>query len=323
MPLHLLGKKSWNVYNADNIARVRRDEADHAAREAAEEQRLEEEDAARRLRILRGQSVSPVRSLKAEDAKRDETRLGRHEDGGKPRKRRRIHGEDDTERELRYAQEDLSEKLSRDGARTLKRRSVDAPLLDAKGNINLFPMAPPTRTSKNAEAEAEKKRKEREFEDQYTMRFCNAAGSKENAGEKPWYNTLDWKAEAAEEPIGKDVWGREDPGRKDRGQKRLVADDPLALMTMGVAGVRKVEKERKQWQADKQKEIDELDEEARIERRRRKHRDRDRVHVHRHDRHEEGHQHRHRNRGTHRCRDDELNRRHRTSERRHSSKSRG
>ncbi|KAF5015673.1 hypothetical protein F66182_12905, partial [Fusarium sp. NRRL 66182] len=33
MPLHLLGKKSWNVYNPDNIARVRRDEEQAKARE--------------------------------------------------------------------------------------------------------------------------------------------------------------------------------------------------------------------------------------------------------------------------------------------------
>lgn len=54
MPLHLLGKKSWNVYNTDNIERVRRDEAAARAREEADEQRMQEEDAERRLKILRG-----------------------------------------------------------------------------------------------------------------------------------------------------------------------------------------------------------------------------------------------------------------------------
>ncbi|CAI4217235.1 unnamed protein product [Parascedosporium putredinis] len=55
MPLHLLPKKSWNVYNADNIARVRRDEAAAKAKEEAEEQRMQEYDAQRRLAILRGE----------------------------------------------------------------------------------------------------------------------------------------------------------------------------------------------------------------------------------------------------------------------------
>ena len=33
MVLHLLGKKSWNVYNTDNVERVRKDEAEARARE--------------------------------------------------------------------------------------------------------------------------------------------------------------------------------------------------------------------------------------------------------------------------------------------------
>lgn len=54
---HLLGKKSWNVYNQDNIERVRRDEARAKAAEEEAEHRKKDNDAAERLRILRGEHV--------------------------------------------------------------------------------------------------------------------------------------------------------------------------------------------------------------------------------------------------------------------------
>ena len=310
MPLHLLGKKSWNVYNADNVARVKKDEADQAAHEAAAEQHMQEEDAERRLKLLRGESVSPVRSS---EFKPDEPKRERREGDEKPRKRRRINGEDDTERELRYAQEDLGARSSKDDTKTLKRKSIDAPLVDAKGNINLFPIEAPKRSHKNAEVEAEKKRKERELEDQYTMRFSNAAGFKEKIGEKPWYHTLGQEVEDAEEPVGKNVWGREDPGRRERDQRKVAADDPLAMITQGVAGVRQVEKERKQWMTEKEKEIRELEEDERRQRRRRKKaRERDGHRLH--------HRHRSGSRQRHRSRDKERSHRHRDGERRKKSK---
>lgn len=55
---HLLGKKSWNVYNQDNIERVQRDEeqARHAEKDA--ERRKRDEDAADRLRLLRGDATA-------------------------------------------------------------------------------------------------------------------------------------------------------------------------------------------------------------------------------------------------------------------------
>ena len=56
MPLHLLGKKSWNVYNHDNIEAVRRDEAAAAARQEARDQVMQEQDALRRTAILRGET---------------------------------------------------------------------------------------------------------------------------------------------------------------------------------------------------------------------------------------------------------------------------
>ena len=42
MPLHLLSKKSWNVYAPDNIARVKRDQAAAQAREEEEDRWLQE-----------------------------------------------------------------------------------------------------------------------------------------------------------------------------------------------------------------------------------------------------------------------------------------
>ncbi|KAJ2986204.1 hypothetical protein NUW58_g5139 [Xylaria curta] len=52
---HLLGKKSWNVYNPANIARVKRDEAEAQVRAEAEEKRQQDAEAKRRLAILRGE----------------------------------------------------------------------------------------------------------------------------------------------------------------------------------------------------------------------------------------------------------------------------
>lgn len=57
MPLHLLGKKSWNVYNSQNIERVRRDE-ELARRTAAEaEHDRYDREAADRIRRLRGEPL--------------------------------------------------------------------------------------------------------------------------------------------------------------------------------------------------------------------------------------------------------------------------
>ena len=67
MPLHLLGKKSWNVYNTDNVERVRRDEADARAREEAAEQLMQEQDAERRIALLRGEEPPAVPDLADEN----------------------------------------------------------------------------------------------------------------------------------------------------------------------------------------------------------------------------------------------------------------
>ncbi|KMU82714.1 hypothetical protein CIHG_00495 [Coccidioides immitis H538.4] len=70
----------------------------------------------------------------------------------------------------------------------------------------------------------------------------------------------------------KDVWGNEDPGRREREKMRIDANDPLAAMKMGVRQLRDVEKERKEWEEERKKELKALkgaDKESRRRRRRR------------------------------------------------------
>lgn len=59
----------------------------------------------------------------------------------------------------------------------LVKKTSNAPLVDHTGHIDLFPeersRAP---IQKNEEAEREASKKKQEYEDQYTMRFSNAAG---------------------------------------------------------------------------------------------------------------------------------------------------
>ncbi|KAK3170773.1 hypothetical protein OEA41_002855 [Lepraria neglecta] len=276
MPLHLLGKKSWNVYNADNIAKVKRDEAAAAALEEEEEQRMQEADAERRIQILRGLKVE---APPAPVEEQEEDRRRSRDVPGRERKRRRIAGEDDTDRDIRFAQESGALVPAKAEMQMKSKKSSDAPITDVKGHINLFPVDSSRHNlRKNAEVEAEKAKKQKEFEDQYTVRFSNAAGFKQAVGQKPWYHTMGASGDkyGESEAPSKDVWGNEDPRRKERGKMRMAADDPLAAIQKGVVGVREVEKEKRKWREEKDREIREIEEaERRRERKRRRRREDD------------------------------------------------
>ncbi|EOO03638.1 putative homocitrate synthase protein [Phaeoacremonium minimum UCRPA7] len=305
MPLHLLGKKSWNVYNAENVARVRRDEADARAREEAAEQRMQEADAARRLAILRGEEPPPLPEPEPEPEPEAYSSRDRNRDpleglggsgsgsGGKERRKRKRPGEDDTDFEMRVVRERAAagdkarEELSRgQGPAQSPGKATDVAIVDSAGHIDLFggqaaasasASASAAKGEKNPEYEREAAKKRREQEDQYTMRFANAAGRDGGLarGAAPWYiKPGDGKAKEEEAEFDaptKDVWGNEDPARKARSAARLDANDPLAMMKSGARKVREVEKERKRGAEERERELKDLRrEEKRREKRRRR-----------------------------------------------------
>lgn len=260
---HLLGKKSWNVYNADNIARVRRDEAAAKAAEQAEEQRMQEVDAQRRLAILRGEALPPIEhegegeSENAPDTSGD----GRSKFSSSGRKMRKRPGEDDTDFELRLA------KQRNDAAYPIvefSRKPVSsAPIVDHAGHIDLFgDERARAHAEKNPEAEAERKEKEREYEDQYTMRLANAAGK--YGTNQPWYSHGEG---VAPDVSAKNVWGRDDPDRKARDTQRINSNDPLAMMKKGARQIRELKKERKKIQEERDRELSQLRKENHRDRR--------------------------------------------------------
>lgn len=323
MPLHLLGKKSWNVYNPASIARVKADEEAAAAREAAADQRMQELDAERRAAILRGRTPPPLPDdIDGEDGKRK-----RDSHAGHDRKRRKLKGEDDTDADIRLAAALTKPRDDdEDDAKVLKLRkpASDAPLTDYAGHIDLFPidLKESLKREKNAEAEKEKRKKEQAFEDQYTMRFSNAAGR--DGLQKPWYTaqhqhqhdigpaTQD-STPALEYPgfENKDVWGNEDPRRKERQQARISSNDPFSLMQKAQTQLNKSKQDKKKWADKRKRELKELrdaqDSEARRAERHRTSHDHHRSHGER-------------SHGERRTLDRE--RQHKRSHRRHRSRSR-
>ncbi|KAI7269982.1 hypothetical protein KC335_g5963 [Hortaea werneckii] len=289
MPLHLLGKKSWNVYNEENVARVRRDEAAAKAEEEAEEQRMQEEDSARRIALLRGEQPAPLsESASVTDAHErtgSDSGVKRSRDAGPvvshERKRRRLRGEDDTDRDIRYAREDAesNEKVRNALGKT---REEDASLVDESGHLQLF--APPKEerhhVGKRPGEHDEQERKRKTEEDRYAMRFSNAGGFRQGT-EKPWYasqksqSTLGSRSTALPLPdlAGKDVWGNEDPLRKERERNRISSNDPFAAMQQAQRQLKQSEHDRARWQSDRAKEIDDLkkDEERKRRHSRRQH----------------------------------------------------
>lgn len=274
MVLHLLGKKSWNVYNTDNVERVRRDEAEARAREEARDDRMQEEDAARRLAILRGEEPSPL----CEESEEVVIEAGGERERNHPRKRRRVRGEDDTDRDIRYAQEDAYAGEKAKQALTQPSQGHDAPLLDHAGHLQLIP-APDEKAirkaEKNAEVEAEKGKKRKREEDQYTMRFSNAAGFNSNM-QKPWYaasraasgDQQQSKAVVLANVEEKNVWGNEDPRRKEREFGRIAQNDPFAAMRQAQTQLKQSERDKANWSREREAELEEV---KRIERRKSRH----------------------------------------------------
>lgn len=271
MVLHLLGKKSWNVYNTDNVERVRRDEAEAQAREEAEEQRMQEEDAARRTAILRGEVPPDLIQSAVETPNavgRDRAKRSRDADGQpRERKRRRVRGEDDTDQDIRYAREDAEAGVKAKQA-LVKNYAEDAPLVDHAGHLQLIP-APDEKAirkaEKNAEVEAEKAKKRKREEEQYTMRFSNAAGFKTGTN-GPWYasNKVPSSAEAASSALvladaqEKDVWGNADPRRKEREHSRLSSNDPFAAMQQAQQQLKQSGRDRERWEKQRLAELERL-----------------------------------------------------------------
>ncbi|KAF7554557.1 hypothetical protein G7Z17_g2872 [Cylindrodendrum hubeiense] len=271
MPLHLLGKKSWNVYNADNIARVRRDEAAAKVAEEAEEQRMQEIDAQRRLAILRGEAPPPIEDAEpAQDQQPPAGSLPGASHPGSMRRKRKRPDEDDTEFELRIARE--KNELVVTSLEPERKATSSAPIVDHAGHIDIFGDAKlRAHAEKNEEAEKEAKKKKQRFEDQYTMRFSNAAGR--DGISSPWYSQSNPNEQEA--PM-KNVWGRDDPQRKERDTKRIVASDPLAMMRQGASKIRELKKERKQFQEEQAVQLKQLRREERHrEKRGRRHEERE------------------------------------------------
>lgn len=274
--LHLLGKKSWNVYNTANVERVRKDEAEVRAREEAQEQRMQEEDAERRIALLRGEDVGPVQqSAEDLDEVSQKRHRNKHDDEERDRKRRR-RGEDDTDRDIRHARQDTEagQKATRS---LLKEREKEAPLQDHAGNIQLIPAPDEVairKAEKNAEVEAEKAKKRKREEDQYMMKFSNAAGY-QNGMQKPWYAAAGKDAAPSTDLVlaeaqGKDVWGNEDPRRKERERGRISSSDPFAAMQQAQRQLKQSARDKEVWQKERQAELEAMKKNvARKERRRR------------------------------------------------------
>jgi len=116
------------------------------------------------------------------------------------------------------------------------------------------------KAEKNAEAEAEKAKNQKQNEDQYTMRFANAAGFKQGL-KNPWYavssKSRNGDSLPAEQP-SRNVWENEDPRRKERDQMRTSTNDPMAFMQRAQKQLKQSEQDREAWKATREKELKEL-----------------------------------------------------------------
>jgi hypothetical protein len=163
------------------------------------------------------------------------------------RKRRRLPGEDDTDRDIRFAKEREEQRLSSTAVarlRSTKDDEADAPLTDSKGHINLFPEAKPSSDRMRRSEVDRTKQQQRGTEENLGMPLTDAlGGSRDPRG--AWY--LD-KDGSVKDSTGRDVWGNEDPRRRQRDVQRMGTTDPLAFMKRAQTQLKDARREREEWQ---------------------------------------------------------------------------
>lgn len=166
------------------------------------------------------------------------------------RKSKRLPGEDDTDRDLRYAKERAGAEESSDKSvvrlRPTRNNDADAPIIDRKGNINLFPEIKPdaAKTFRQSEKEREKER-QTHAEENYGMHLKDVWGRKDPSG--TWYMDKDG---VVKDSAGTDVWGNEDPRRRERQVQRVTSSDPLAFMKRAQKQLKEVHRERSDREAE-------------------------------------------------------------------------
>ncbi|KAL1310796.1 hypothetical protein AAFC00_001039 [Neodothiora populina] len=244
MVLHLLGKKSWNVYNNDNVERVKRDEAVAAAKEEEHERLMQEQDAQRRTALLRGEkppefepipepldSSAPPRQRNDDGFSKEERKL-----------RRRLRDEDETSYAIRVAKLDRerAEDLSRSGLLRQRPSSHDDSNRDRLEELFNFGRAVedailPAPTAVSETHTRKKKTKDDHDHDhdpsnaQKQQQDPHAFGPSNLAAiqKKPAI----WDLRSPDhQGLSRDAFGRPDPKRTIRDQKRLGQSDPLAFM---------------------------------------------------------------------------------------------
>ena len=146
-------------------------------------------------------------------------------------------------------------------------------MTDKNGYINLFPESETRKAKGNVELAAESKKRQQDFEDQFTMRFSNAAGRNAGPG-GPWYNEP-VRNDSLTTIVPKNAWGNEDPRRREREKKRTGANDPLAMIKKGVKQLREADKHREEWRAQRERDLNEVEELAKKHKHRRKRRQSD------------------------------------------------
>ncbi|KAF8436110.1 hypothetical protein BGX38DRAFT_1215568 [Terfezia claveryi] len=265
MPLHLLPKKSWNVYNADNIERVRRDEEIARKKEEEEETKMKQEDADRRMMELRKRAlerqdgtVSSVgggeggeklltggvdrgsvseKSAMASGIKgnKDERRNALFATGGPYRSGSTFHMQ-----EPQGYRED-----------SFITPQVHRSLTDKSGHINLFSEHPSgsrklSNSEKNLEHEKEKAEKEARIAEQFNMALGKSAGEL-----RPWYVNVDKVGEKQERRTEK-----QGEIEKRRGEKFKNINDPMSVMRRGVRQLKGVEEARKRIERERKYELE-------------------------------------------------------------------
>ncbi|KAL9053860.1 MAG: hypothetical protein Q9162_004507 [Coniocarpon cinnabarinum] len=212
MPLNLLGKKSWNPYLDKNVLRVKADEDAFADRaETLVKLKDEHESNVQYAQLSRREAPPlPEKIRKLEQLQQDALngRLRPDYEGTASRehyrKRRKLHGEDDTDRDIRVANDTDG---GVDPRASPGYRSSDASLKGQDGHLQLFVGAAQQARLPDAR---------------------QANPSRNEPSDMPWYAGGNYSKN--KEDTGLNVLGKEDPGLQRRAQSRTTSMDPLSMM---------------------------------------------------------------------------------------------